>query len=392
MTNVWPTVRLGDVLHECDRAVPSSDLDKVNLAGVYSFGRGLFKRGPMSPGETSYTTYNRLFTDDFVISQPKAWEGALARVTPEFEGWFLSPVFPTFRSDAARLDVCFLEWFCKRESVWTELQGKSRGIGARRESVLPSQFLSMEIPLPPLAKQRLIVGRIEELAGEIATAQRLRAEVAEEAEALLVVLAHRGDLTDRDKELAGWRRLPLRSVVRHVDDSHRVDGARSYPNLGIYSYGRGLFPKPDIEGASTSAPFLRRVHRGQFIYSRLFAFEGAYGVVSDEFDERFVSNEYPTFDCDGDAVLPEFLGAYFKAPSVWRAVAVGSKGIGHRRQRVQLEQLLSHELWVPPMDLQRQLAVVVGEIAAFNASQGEVGSELDAFMPAVLDRAFKGEL
>jgi len=114
MKTKWPTVRLGQVLQLFNSSVPSSQLTEINLAGVYSFGRGLFKRGPMFPSETSYKTYNRLFTDDFVISQPKAWEGALARVTPEFEGWYLSPVFPTFRVLHERLEPKFLEWFCKR--------------------------------------------------------------------------------------------------------------------------------------------------------------------------------------------------------------------------------------------------------------------------------------
>ena len=174
MSANWPMVKLGEVLRKVDTSVPVSALSEVNLAGVYSFGRGLFKRGPISPGETSYKAYNRLVPDDFVISIPKAWEGALARVTPEFEGWYLSPVFPAFRANRDRLDPGFLDWFCKRKSVWTQLQQKSRGIGARRESVHPDQFLSLEIPLPPLSEQRRVVARIGELAAQIEEACRLR--------------------------------------------------------------------------------------------------------------------------------------------------------------------------------------------------------------------------
>lgn len=48
------TVRLADVLAQSDRAIAASELSEVNLAGVYSFARGLFKRGPMRPAETSY--------------------------------------------------------------------------------------------------------------------------------------------------------------------------------------------------------------------------------------------------------------------------------------------------------------------------------------------------
>jgi hypothetical protein len=40
----WPTVRLGEVLIEHDSSIPVSELAEVNLAGVYSFARGLLTR------------------------------------------------------------------------------------------------------------------------------------------------------------------------------------------------------------------------------------------------------------------------------------------------------------------------------------------------------------
>ena len=238
MNRSWPVVRLGEVLHLVETGVPTAQLGEINLAGVYSFARGLFKRGPMSPGDTSYKTYNRLVTDDYVISQPKAWEGAIARVTPDFDGWFLSPVFPTFRADHQRLDPSFLEWFGKREAVWSELQQKSRGIGARRESVSPEQFLTLEIPFPPLPEQRRIVARIEELAAKITEARSLRQQAIEEAERLLICMAHRHDLDINAKKLQGWNHLQLADCIHLVDDSHKVEANKNYPNFGIYSFGQ----------------------------------------------------------------------------------------------------------------------------------------------------------
>src|SRR5262249_43400139 len=149
-----------------------------------------------------------LVIDDFVISVPKAWEGALARVTPEFDGWFLSPVFPTFRADRKQLMPEFLEWYCKRESVWGELQRRSRGIGARRESVHPEQFLSLEIPLPPLAEQRRVVARIEELAAQIHEARTLRHQAAEEAEALVAAEMHQVfQFDDAETTVSGFAKV-----------------------------------------------------------------------------------------------------------------------------------------------------------------------------------------
>ena len=45
-------------------------------------------------------------------------------------------------------------------------------------------FDALEIPLPPLAEQRRVVARIEELAAQIHEARTLRHQAAEEAEAL----------------------------------------------------------------------------------------------------------------------------------------------------------------------------------------------------------------
>lgn len=141
----WPKVRLGDVMRVHIDAVPSTTLTTVNLAGVYGFGRGLFQRGPIAPRETTYKSFHRLNAGDFVISSPKAWEGALARIPDEMDGWYLSPVFPTFRATDG-LDTRYLDWYCKREAVWRQLQGKAKGMGARRESVSPAQFLSLRFP------------------------------------------------------------------------------------------------------------------------------------------------------------------------------------------------------------------------------------------------------
>lgn len=64
---------------------------RIPNCGVYGFGRGLFERGPIDGGETSYKSLNRLHANMFVVSRLKAFEGALTIVPDGFNGWFLSP-------------------------------------------------------------------------------------------------------------------------------------------------------------------------------------------------------------------------------------------------------------------------------------------------------------
>lgn len=179
-----------------------------------------------------------------------------------------------------------------------------------------------------------------------------------------------------------WPKVRLGEVLRLSLDPHSVEADREYPNLGILSFGRGLFHKPPISGATTSARTLFRVRTGQFIYSRLFAFEGAYGLVTPDFDGHFVSNEFPTFDADPTRLLPEFVHAYFRRRDAWQVVAMQTTGMGNRRQRVQPERLLAHEIPLPPLAEQRRvvrrIAHVETELRRAEALHAEASHQVSA--------------
>jgi type I restriction enzyme, S subunit len=156
-----------------------------------------------------------------------------------------------------------------------------------------------------------------------------------------------------------WRQAVLGEVLTLARDPVKVDAAATYPNLGIYSFGRGAFEKPPVDGDATSAETLYRVRRGQFIYSRLFAFEGAFALVPDTMDGYFVSNEYPTFDIDTDAASGEYLRIAICRPGTWREMASMTVGMGHRRQRLHPDAFLAYEMRLPPLDEQQRIVAAV---------------------------------
>lgn len=182
---------------------------------------------------------------------------------------------------------------------------------------------------------------------------------------------------------ADLRTVRLADVLIPSSDRHKVEITKDYPNLGLYSFGRGTFPKPPISGASTSAPALFKVRSGQFIYSRLFAFEGAFAIVPKEMDGRFVSNEYPTFDIDATKVLPEYLRTVICRPAAWKEMADLTVGIGHRRQRLQPQQLLSYEIEVPPLSEQERIVEVLGTVDTALSCARKVREDAESFMRAL---------
>ncbi len=172
----------------------AEDQTAVNIVGMYpqvgvkGFGGGLFPKSTLSGAETTYRAFNRLFEGAFVLSQVKAWEGAVAVCSKELAGWFASPEYRTFRCVEGEIRPAYLSALVRTEWFWGRLKYLTRGVGARRERTRPEQFLALEIPMPDVAQQE----EGERLFAELGVLRRLQAETATELEALLPALLERG--------------------------------------------------------------------------------------------------------------------------------------------------------------------------------------------------------
>jgi len=151
-------VRLGDAL-SLDISVVGVKPDSVfQLAGVFGFGRGLFSRGYLSGADTGYGRLHHLRAGQVVMSRLKAFEGAIAVVPREFDGFVLSPEFPTFSPNPELVHPGYLEMLCRWQGTVQLLRTASRGMGARRERVSAEAFLEIEVPLPDIERQRHLAG------------------------------------------------------------------------------------------------------------------------------------------------------------------------------------------------------------------------------------------
>ncbi len=171
-------------------------------------------------------------------------------------------------------------------------------------------------------------------------------------------------------------------------DPVRVEPESKYPVIGVFGFGRGPIDRPSVSGSEISAGTLYRVRGGQFIYSRLKAFEGAYTVVPDTFDGRFASNEFPTFDIDESLAIPRYLSWLFREPRIWRDIASQSKGIGARRERVHPEQVLAFRAPLPPLEEQRRIVARLDRVAVLVERRRQESAAAEADMQALLSKAF----
>ena len=152
-----------------------------HFAGVYSFGRGLFRQQSRSGIEFSYKNLTRLKAGNFVYPKLMAWEGGLGVVPPECDGLVVSPEFPVFEVDENHVLPETLDVYFRTPFVWSLLANISTGTNIRRRRLHPSNFLKYEFPLPPMKiqqKLRTVRRRGDEM-------QRLREEAMKELDNLL---------------------------------------------------------------------------------------------------------------------------------------------------------------------------------------------------------------
>lgn len=252
--------------------------------------------------------------------------------------------------------------------------------GTTVQSVNVPALMAHRVCLPPLDEQR----RIVDLAGALATTvATLRAE-AQAAKQLAVARfgAGLGRVSTGTTSLGCYMDLMI--------DREPVVGSTSYDIVGVLNRGRGLLLRDPIIGTDTSYSYLHRVHPGQFVYSKLKAFEGAATVALEISRPAYASPEFPTFTMRSGAE-PRFIRALTTLPSFTVEMAARSVGMGGRRERLAPAALLQVPVPEVALDDQRGL---VEDLEAAERVGVELSTEaryLDSLQAAVLAELLAGE-
>ncbi|MGW3506843.1 restriction endonuclease subunit S [Streptomyces sp. NPDC000994] len=379
--SAYPEASLATVL------IPTSDTVKVSkdntyeTAGIYSYARGLFRRPVISGSETNYRTYNRLRAGQIVYSKLFGWEGAIAFVADEFDGVHVSHEFPTFAIDVRRAEPRYLRHLITWPQLHARFSKGASGMGSRRQRVSPEKFLGVQIPLPHPAEQGRIADKLDTVMGRIVHAGRLKEKSS------LIIRQHADALFHSVDT-----RASLSKVLAESSDFVAVDPGATYKTAGILNRGRGLFLRPVINGSDTKYPRYNRLHKGQFVYSKLFGWEGSLAVVPKEFEGVHVSHEFPTFDIDPAVADVEYVTHLARWHGFHDSLKDQGTGMGSRRQRVNVGRLLATEVPLPTLSEQRRIAkqlTLARNVA--DAGAGQV-KQLADLRRALLDAAFSGRL
>jgi type I restriction enzyme S subunit len=263
--------------------------------------------------------------------------------------------------------------------VWNELSFKAKGIGARRESVTPSQFLSLEIPLPSLDEQHAIVTRLDAVAEKARQVEAKLDEIEADTAALIISLHH---------ELADGRIVRLGDVLELHEEIELIEPNSEYPQVGVRGFGGGLFAKPAILGTETTYRAFNRLYSDAIVLSQVKGWEGALARCPEFLDGYYVSPEYRTFRCIPGKASPAYFGELVKTPWFWELLQGATRGVGARRERTRPEQFLSLELPMPDFSDQIKGAEILARLERTKTKHIKTRQALKALLPSMLEKIF----
>lgn len=384
MNHNWPKVSLDGVLIPVSRAALVEPTALYSILGAHWYAKGLYTKDVSQGAEIQAKYLYRVEEGDFVYNRLFGWKGAFAVASKENGGCYVSNEFPCFTVRPNLADGRFLWKYFSLPSVWDEvLKLSTGGTPTSRNRLKEDQLLGMEVALPPIEEQRRLMGHIERLSTKIGEASALRQQALEDVETLCRAIL------SSDKEA---KSTPMCDLVRLRQPDVVVRPEEAYQFAGVYCFGRGVFRGQVKSGMEFAYSRLTRLHTGNFVYPKLMAWEGALAVVPPECDNCVVSTEFPVFEVIEERVFPEVLDTYFRTPSIWPEIGGASTGTNVRRRRLNPNDFLAYRMPLPSRGIQERLRKVRTAVEGLKRLQTDTAAELDALMPSILDKAFRGEL
>jgi type I restriction enzyme, S subunit len=389
---------LGDVLRRVERFEPRDESTEYPFAGTYSFARGIFV-GERKLGLTfALPKIQRIRAGDFIYCKIMAWEGAFGIAPKEADNCGMSGAFVVYELNRERIDEKFLDFFFKVPDHWQSIGGQSSGTNVRRQSLHPNQFERAEIPLPPLAEQRRVVARIEELAAQIHDARSLRHQACEEVEALIAAEMHQVFQFDEEQTSVGDF-AKVQGGFAFASGSYNENGSHQVVRIGNVRDGfLDLSRAPVRWNPSGDARVLRyELKPGDLVISMTGTREKRdYGFIAKvPQDSQLLLNQRVGRFVVHREIEPDYLFHFLRSPFFRDRLFPSATGTANQAN-IGNGDIEGVRFAPPPLPEQRrivaELDALQAEVDALKRLQAETAAELDALLPSILDKAFKGEL
>jgi len=392
MSKTWPLVPLGEIVTHRKEFLHINDLETYKRCRVQLHAQGIVLRDIVSGAEIKTKEQQVCRAGEFLIAEIDAKVGGFGIVPENLDGAIVSSHYFLFALDEKILDRRFLDFFIRTPAFREQVSAQG---STNYAAIRPKDVLGYKIPLPPLCEQRRIVAQIEALAAKIEEARGLRRQAIEEAEALWKSSAQKvfASLGHADVK-------PLGDLV-----TVRGGGTPAKANPFFWEGSIPWVSPKDMKSREIS-DVADHISEEATLNSpaKLLDLDSVLIVVRGMILVHTVPSAIlrvpATINQDIKALVPgENLTPEYLCRALWamndQLLALVEKST-HDTRKLETSKLLDFTIPVPTLSEQRRIVTYLDDLQAkvdtLKCLQTETAAELDALLPSVLDRAFKGEL
>ncbi len=397
VSNLWPKTQLSDVLKKSERWVRIQPNETYKLVTVRLWGKGVDLRGQVTGAEIAASKMLQVRPNQFILSRIDARNGAFGLIPDFLDGAIVSNDFPVFDIEATRLLPAFLGWMSKTRDFVDFCKAASEGT-TNRVRLKEDRFLGTAIPLPPLEEQRRIVAKIDELFAKVDQVQTLRGAASREASTLA-----KAQLSKMSKRFDTFNSLGavLYDKPRNGWSARCDNGEDGTPVLGLkaitgYRYDATAWKKTSLPTDPNGHYWL---NPGDLLITRSNTpeFVGHAAIYSGLPERCIYSDLMMRVPINEQLAEKKFVLYWLQTPLVREFIEANAKGTSPTMKKISQGTVMK----IPfpagvPIEEQRRIVKYLDGLQSkadeLKNFQAETSAELDALLPSILDKAFKGEL
>lgn len=158
-------------------------------------------------------------------------------------------------------------------------------------------------------------------------------------------------------------RVQVRKVLRLERRPVEVELDREYTEVGIRSFGRGIFHKEPVLGLELGNKRVFFIKPGDLVISNVFAWEGAIAMASEAEAGTIGSHRFMTFLPVDDRIDIRWATWFFRSEPGLELIRRASPGSAGRNRTLAIDRFESLEIPLPPIDEQRHVAAHLDALA-----------------------------
>ena len=340
--------------------------------------------------EETFNKYS-IKVGDILIARSGATAGKAFLCEENMKAVFASYLI-RFKVDERKILPKYLFYFLHSNEYWNQV--KSWKVGGAQPNVNAQNLEKLFVPLAPIEEQKRIVSRIEELMPKIEEARRLRKFAKKEAEKIMQAALYK---VFNKAEEKGWNWVRLESIAKVVGGHTPKRNVPDYWNGDIpwivptelpsntITVVRDSREKITQKGLKNSSAVL--LPPGTVLYTT----RATIGKVAIAGVPLTTNQGFTNFICSN-----RVYNWYLAYCLMWLTPLIRKEAGQTTFSEVKRSRLRKVKIPLPPFEEQKKIVAYLNtlrrDVESLRKLQQITDKELERLAPAILDKAFKGEL